>query len=458
MLPWSSSRHEWYHSHQIVSPSLRLLRVRPVVRGSSPLMRRVRSSATAPRSASCSKRIAVERHAQDFLGAPAEEVLGLRRPAHEAEIAIPLEHRERRVVDVRRQHPVGAAQRVLVALLVVHVGVHGVDADDAAFGVAVRRVVDRFPALLADRLREQLLDGDGLALQHALEQRAHLREPLVADDVGHRAARELVALQPEPFLVVAVQEPVVIVAIDVRDARRHVVHDEPQLRLGRAQRFLRLLQSVDVVHQHERARHVARRRRIGNHADRHPARLAVGAGNEAVEFRRLAVERAGDDRLRAFEDGRADDVAQPQRRDLVRVDAEVLQQRPVDVLAALGAIDVGDRRRHAVHDRAQLALARRQRVLRDLEVGDVVQHDVDALDRAVDPVVRAPSGRGSSASGPTRRRARARSSRFRRRTRGPGTASAPRRVLEADHFGRGLADDRRAVEAVELQERVVDEA
>ena len=73
-------------------------------------------------------------------------LLGLRRPAHQPEIAVPLEHRERRVVDVRRQHPVRAAQRVLVALLVVDVGVHRVDADDVAFGVAIRRVVDRLPS------------------------------------------------------------------------------------------------------------------------------------------------------------------------------------------------------------------------------------------------------------------------------------------------------------------------
>ena len=195
MLPWSSSRHEWYHSHQIVSPSLRLLRVRPVVRGSSPLMRRVEELGDGAAVVVVQQRIAVDRHAEHFLGAPAEDVLGLRRPAHEAEVAVPLEHRERRVVDVRRQHPVRAAQRVLVALLVVDVGVHRVDADDPAFGVAVRRVVDRFPALLADRLREELLDGHRLALQHALEQRPHLREALAADDVGHRAAGELVALQ-----------------------------------------------------------------------------------------------------------------------------------------------------------------------------------------------------------------------------------------------------------------------
>ena len=270
----------------------------------------------------------------------------------------------------------------------MHVRVHGVDADDPAFRVAVRRVVHRLPALLADRLREQLLDRHRLALQHALEQRAHLREALAADDVGHRAAVELVALQAEPFLVVAVEEPVAVVAVDVGDARRHVVHDEPQLGFGRAQRFLRLLQAVDVVHQHERARHVAGRRRVGHHADRHPPRLAVGARDEAIELGRLALERAGDLRLRALEDGGPDHVAQTQRRDLLRGDAEVLQQRAVDVLAALGAVDVGDRRRHAVHHRAQLALARRQRVLRDLEVGDVVQHDVDALDRAVDPVIR----------------------------------------------------------------------
>jgi hypothetical protein len=142
------------------------------------------------------QRVAVERHAEHFVRAPAEQLLGLRRPAHEPVIAVPLEHRERRVVDVRGQHPVRAAQRVLVLLLVVDVGVHRVDADHAAFGVAVRRVVHGFPPLVADRLRQELLDGHGLALQHALEQRAHLGEALVADDVCHRAAVELVALQP----------------------------------------------------------------------------------------------------------------------------------------------------------------------------------------------------------------------------------------------------------------------
>ena len=38
--PSSSSSAEWYHSHQIVLPSLRWLRVRPVARGSSPPIRR----------------------------------------------------------------------------------------------------------------------------------------------------------------------------------------------------------------------------------------------------------------------------------------------------------------------------------------------------------------------------------------------------------------------------------
>jgi hypothetical protein len=53
-------------------------------------------------------------------------------------------------------------------------------------------------------------------------------------------------------------------------------------------------------------------------------------------------------------------------------------------VAALVAVDVRDRRRHAVHDRAKLRLARRQRILRELEVGDVVARDVLALDRAVE--------------------------------------------------------------------------
>ena len=61
-----------------------------------------------------------------------------------------------------------------------------------------------------------------------------------------------------------------------------------------------------------------------------------------------------------------------------RGQAEVLQERAVDVVAALVAVDVGDRRRHAVHDRAQLDFARGQRVLRLLQVGDVVADDVVA--------------------------------------------------------------------------------
>ena len=189
ILPSASSSAEWYHSHQIVSPSLRLLRVRPVARGSSPLVSDCEHAG---------ERLAVglvqERRCprcgmpSTSSATPAEDVLRLRRPAHEPEIAVPLEHRERRVADVRRQHPVRAAQRLLVVLLVVDVGVHGVDADDLAFAVAVRRVVDRLPARIARRLHQHLLGRDDLALQHAREQRLQLREALVADDLGDLAA------------------------------------------------------------------------------------------------------------------------------------------------------------------------------------------------------------------------------------------------------------------------------
>ena len=59
MCPWSSSSAEWYHSHQIVSPSLRWLRVRPVARGSSPEDRRSISDEDAARSSSCSSTLSV---------------------------------------------------------------------------------------------------------------------------------------------------------------------------------------------------------------------------------------------------------------------------------------------------------------------------------------------------------------------------------------------------------------
>ena len=178
-----------------------------------------------------------------------------------------------------------------------------------------------------------------------------------------------------------------VVAVDVRHARRHVVHDEPQLRLARAQRFLRLLQPMDVVHQHERAGDLALRAHVRNDADGHPPAHAVGARDEAVERRRFAAQRAREHHLRALIDAVTDDVAQAQLRHLLRREPEVVQEGSVDVLAALVAVDVGHRRRHAVHDRAQLRFARGQGILRLLEVGDVVADDVVALDRAVEAEV-----------------------------------------------------------------------
>ena len=78
---------------------------------------------------------------------PAEDVFRLRRPANQPEITVPLEHRQRRVADVRRQHPVDALQFVFVAFLVVDIRVHRVDSDHVPFGVAIRRKVNRFRAL-----------------------------------------------------------------------------------------------------------------------------------------------------------------------------------------------------------------------------------------------------------------------------------------------------------------------
>jgi hypothetical protein len=129
-------------------------------------------------------------------------------------------------------------------------------------------------------------------------------------------------------------------------------------------------------------------RGIRHDADRHPAADAVRARHEPVEGRRFALQRAGQHRLRALVDAVADDVAQPHPRHLLARQAEILEERAVDVVAALLLVDVRHRRRHAVHDRAELAFARRERVLHLLQVGDVVGDDVDALDRAVELAVR----------------------------------------------------------------------
>ena len=246
------------------------------------------------------------------------------------------------------------------------------------------------------------------------------------------------------------------VAVDVGDARRDVVHDEPQLGLGRAQRLLRLLQAVDVVHQHERAVHLARGGGVRHDADRHPAAHAVRARNEPVERGRLALERARDHRLRALVDPVADDVAQAELRDLLRRQAEVLEERPVDVVAVLVVVDVRDRCRHAVHDRAELRFARGEGVLRFLEVADVVADDVLALGRPVVIEV----GNAAGAEPPlAAHRVDHRALVGDRLAEQAALAvrGERERILRAEDLLGALADDFLAHEPVEPQERLVDE-
>ena len=82
---------------------------------------------------------------------------------------------------------------------------------------------------------------------------------MLADDFSDTTSGEIAPACAKPFFIVAIEESITIVAIDVRHARWHIVHDEPQLAFGCAQRFLRLLQPVDVVHQHESANDFTRR-------------------------------------------------------------------------------------------------------------------------------------------------------------------------------------------------------
>jgi len=270
----------------------------------------------------------------------------------------------------------------------VHVGVHGVDADHAAFGVAVRRVMHRLPPLVSDGLRQELLDGDRLALQHALEERPHLGEALAADDIGHRAAGELVALQAEPFLVVTVQEAVMKLAIDVRDARRNVVHDEAQLGFRSPQRFLRLLQLADLVEHHVDALDRAVDLVVGHHPAADPARAARRVDQRALEAHGLAGERTilvGGLGRRVLE---ADHFGRGLADDGSAVEPVQLEECVVDEGVAPSGIEIDDRVRNVVGEEAKLFLARGQRLLGALQVVDVVFGAVDAAELVVDIEVR----------------------------------------------------------------------
>ena len=100
-------------------------------------------------------------------------------------------------------------------LLLVDIGVNGVDADDVALGVAIGRVVDAFPALFTVGLLQQFFRRYFLAVQHAVEQRLQLKEALFADDLGHSASGEIAPTCAEPFFIVAIEESIAIFAIDV---------------------------------------------------------------------------------------------------------------------------------------------------------------------------------------------------------------------------------------------------
>ncbi len=245
-------------------------------------------------------------------------------------------------------------------------------------------------------------------------------------------------------------------AVDVGDARRNVVHDEPQLGLRRAQRLLRLLQPMDVVHQHERAVHLARGGSVRHDPYRHPAFHAVRARHKPVERGRLALERARDHRLRALVDPVADHVAQAELGDLLRREAEVLEERPVDVVAMLVVVDVGHRCRNAVHDRAELRFARREGVLRFLQVADVVADDVLALGRPVVVEV-GHAARAEPALAAHRVDHRALVGDRLAEQAVLAVGRERQRILRAEDFLRALADHFLAHEPVEAQERLVDE-
>jgi hypothetical protein len=249
------------------------------------------------------------------------------------------------------------------------------------------REVDRLPALLAIGLHEQLLGRDCFAAEHTGKQRLQLAAARLAHHLADAPPGQLLAAFRQPFLVVAVEEPEAVLAVDVGDPRRHIIHDQPELGFARAQRLLRLLQAMDVVHQHERAGDLALRAHVGHDADGHPASHAIGARHEPVEGGRFAAQCTRQHDLCALVDAVADDIAQAQLGDLLGGQPEVMQEGAIDVLTALVAIDVGHRRRHAVHDRAQLRFARRQGILGLFQVGDVMADDVIALDRSVEPEI-----------------------------------------------------------------------
>ncbi len=212
-------------------------------------------------------------------------------------------------------------QRFLVALLIVDVGVHRIDTDDVAFAHRGSAHSGSTPSAARRSAATSSCSVETVSpCRTRVHERLQLARTLSPTTSPSRRPGQLLAAFRQPFLVVPVDEAQATVAVDVGDARRHVVHDEPQLGLARRAR-------LPAPASGRGCRSSARTRRTPRPQARRPARRGSSSsgatppapGTSRSNDGRLALQRARQHRLRTGIDAVADDVAQAKLGDALAV-------------------------------------------------------------------------------------------------------------------------------------------
>ena len=322
--------------------------------------------------------------AEDLVGPEAEDRLGVAGPAHHLEVRVPLDHRKRRVVEVRGQDRVGAAQLLFDQLLVVDVAGGRVIAEVVAAGIVARGEVHVHPAAAAVGERDQALHAHVLAGFHAAQDRVQRLGAGRAQHLQDARADHL----PERAAGVG-EEGVVHVAVA---ALRVHVHHRGGDRVDHLAQFALLfldgglggLQFVDVRGHHVVAEHapglVLARGELHAHPalvvrPRHaqpPLVMDALARDGAVEVGLQGLHQLGGiDVLRVLAEGVLAREAARGEEDVVHESASALE------------IDVDDRLGDVLGEEAQLLLAGAKLGLRHLQVLHVVADHVHPAHRAV---------------------------------------------------------------------------
>ncbi len=243
-------------------------------------------------------------------------------------------------------------QRVADADVVLDVRHHREGAGDASAHVAIGEQRHAHPARFAAGALVAALVGDGRPGERALDVTLQLGERLARKHVAHGVAEQVVGLDADPVAEGLVGEADLELPVEIEDRGADAVGDEPQPVLALAGFELEPLQVVDVGVGDEEATDVTLRRAVRVVVDADPDRRAPRRDQLPLEIGPLAVERSVDVGVVERVDVAADDLDDLPADDVFVPLGDPGQERVVDELVALIAIDVGK----GEPERVQLAL------------------------------------------------------------------------------------------------------